>query len=152
MCKDEFMGDVLLISTPDGADIELDNGLVKDCRNFDTAVYLSLLGGNDEDLNRRPKETWWGNLIEGTQTNEWITSEFGAMIKGYPLTSGNLRKAKDACKRDLNWIINDAGADEIDVELTAESAQRVKLDATVSQDGSKAGGGNYELQWQGAVR
>ena len=34
MCKDEFMGDVLLISTPDGADIELDNGLIKDCRNL----------------------------------------------------------------------------------------------------------------------
>ena len=152
MCKDEFMGDVLLISTPDGADIELDNGLVKDCRNFDTAVYLSLLGGNDEDLNRRPKETWWGNLIEGTQENEWITSEFGAMIKGFPLTSGNLRKAKDACKRDLNWIMSEGGADDISVELAAESSQRVKLDVEVTQDGSKAGGGNYELQWQGAVR
>lgn len=151
MNEDEFMGDVLLTSTPDGFDVVLESGLIKDCRDFDSAVLLSLMGGNDEDLNRRPKETWWGNLVEGTQENEWISSEFGAMVKGFPLTSGNLRKAKDACKRDLDWIIN-AGADEIDVELTAESAQRVKLDVEVTQDGSKAGGGNYELQWQGAVR
>lgn len=152
MNEDEFMGDVLLTSTPDGFDVVLENGLIKDCRDFDSAVLLSLMGGNDEDLNRRPKETWWGNLVEGTQENEWISSEFGAMVKGFPLTSGNLRKAKDACKRDLDWIINDADADEIDVELTAESAQRVKLDVEVTQDGSKAGGGDYELQWQGAVR
>lgn len=152
MNEEEVMGDVLLTSTPDGFDVVLENGLIKDCRDFDSAVLLSLMGGNDEDLNRRPKETWWGNFVEGTQENEWISSEFGALVKGFPLTSGNLRKAKDACKRDLDWIINDAGADEIDVELTAESAQRVKLDVEVTQDGSKAGGGNYELQWQGAVR
>lgn len=152
MNEDEFMGDVLLTSTPDGFDVVLENGLFKDCRDFDSAVLLSLMGGNDEDLNRRPKETWWGNLIEGTQENEWITSEFGAMIKGYPLTSGNLRKAKDACKRDLDWIMSEGGADDISVELAAKSSQRVKLDVEVTQDGSKAGGGDYELQWQGAVR
>lgn len=152
MNEDEFMGDVLLTSTPDGADIVLENGLIKDCRDFDSAVLLSLMGGNDEDLNRRPKETWWGNLVEGTQENEWISSEFGAMVKGFPLTSGNLRKAKDACKRDLNWIMSEGGADDISVELSAESSQRVKLDVEVTQDGNRAGGGNYELQWQGAVR
>lgn len=152
MNEDDFIGDVLLTSTPDGVDVVLENGLIKDCRDFDSAVLLSLMGGNDEDLNRRPKETWWGNLVERTQENEWISSEFGAMIKGYPLTSGNLRKAKDACKRDLNWILNEGGADDISVELAAESSQRVKLDVEVTQDGSKAGGGNYELQWQGAVR
>lgn len=152
MNEDEFMGDVLLTSTPDGVDIVLENGLIKDCRDFDSAVLLSLMGGNDEDLNRRPKETWWGNLVEGTQESEWISSEFGAMVKGFPLTSGNLRKAKDACKRDLNWIMNEGGADNISVELAAESSQRVKLDVEVTQDGNGAGGGNYELQWQGAVR
>lgn len=152
MNEDEFMGDVLLTSTPDGFDVVLENGLIKDCRDFDSAVLLSLMGGNDEDLNRRPKETWWGNLVEGTQENEWISSEFGAMVKGFPLTSGNLRKAKDACKRDLDWIMSEGGADDISVELAAESSQRVKLDVEVTQDGSKAGGGNYELQWQGAVR
>lgn len=152
MNEDEFMGDVLLTSTPDGVDVVLENGLIKDCRDFDSAVLLSLMGGNDEDLNRRPKETWWGNLVDGTQESEWISCEFGAMVKGFPLTSGNLRKAKDACKRDLNWIMSEGGADDISVELAAESSQRVKLDVEVTQDGSKAGGGNYELQWQGAVR
>lgn len=152
MNEDEFMGDVLLTSTPDGFDVVLENGLITDCRDFDSAVLLSLMGGNDEDLNRRPKETWWGNLVEGTQESEWVSSEFGAMVKGFPLTSGNLRKAKDACKRDLDWILNEGGADDISVELAAESSQRVKLDVEVTQDGNWTGGGNYELQWQGAVR
>ena len=46
-----FEGDVLYTATPDGGDIKIENGLVKDCRNFDTATYLSLFGGNENDTD-----------------------------------------------------------------------------------------------------
>lgn len=150
--KNDFMGDVLLISANDGGDIVVEDGLVKDCRNFDTAVYLSLFGGNKDDLNARPKETWWGNLVPGTQRDEWMHSEFGAMVTGLPLTSGNLRKASDAASRDLDWIKSDAGADSVSSSLYAKSAERVRLTVEVIQDKQKAGGGSYEFQWQEALR
>ena len=149
--KNDFMGDVLLICTPDGGDIVVEDGLVKDCRNFDTAVYLSLFGGNKNNLNGRPKETWWANLVAGTKRNEWMQSEFGAMVTGLPLTSGNLRKASDAASRDLNWIKSDAGADSVSSSLSAKGSNRVKLEVEVMQDKQKAGGGSYEFQWQEAV-
>lgn len=148
--KNEFAGDVLLVSTVDGGDIVVEDGLVKDCRNFDTAAYLSLFGGNDGDLNGKPKETWWGNLIPGTKRDEWMHGEFGAMAAGLPLTSGNLRKASDAAARDLDWIKSDAGADEVSVSLAAESQQRVRLTAEVKKDSSVVGGGMYETQWNEA--
>lgn len=150
--KNVFGGDVLLLDTQDGADIVVEDGLIKECRTFDTAVYLSLFGGNKGDLAGRPTETWWGNLVPGTRRNEWMHSEFGAMVAGIPLTGANLRKAADAAARDLGWVKSDAGADGVSVSLRAESARRVRLVAEITQDGLLAGGGAYELQWQGAVR
>lgn len=152
MDKNSFAGDVLLISTLDGADIVVEDGLIKDCRNFDTAAYLSLFGGNENDIDGRQKETWWGNLISGTQRKEWMQSEFGAMVTGYPLTSGNIQKSIAAAERDLEWIKEDAGADEVAVSLTAQSAKSVRLDVMVAQEKQKVGGGSYEFQWQEAVR
>lgn len=150
--KNEFAGDVLLVSTPDGGDIVIENGLVKDCRNFDTAAYLSLFGGNTDDINGREKETWWGNLIPGTKKNEWMRSEFGATVEGLPLTSGNLRRAREAAGRDLDWIKGDAGADDVSVSLAAECQARVRLLAEVKKDSARIAGGTYELQWNEAVR
>ena len=145
------MGDVLLVSGGDGGDIVVEDGLVKDCRNFDTAVYLSLFGGNKDDLNGRPKETWWGNLVPGTKRNEWMHSEFGAMVTGLPLTSGNLRNASEAASRDLDWVKSEAGADSVSSSLLAENSKRVRLTVEVMQDKKKAGGGSYEFQWQEAL-
>lgn len=150
--KNEFQGDVLMVSTLDGGDIVLSDGLIQDCRNFDTAVYLSLFGGNKDDVNGKPKETWWGNLVPGTKRNEWMHGEFGAMAAGLPLTGANLRKAGDAAERDLEWIKSDAGADEISVRLSAESAGRVRLDAGVKKDTALIAGGEFEVQWQEAIR
>lgn len=147
-----FMGDVLLQSTLDGGDIVIENGLVKDCRNFDTAAYLSLFGGNKKDLNARPKETWWGNLIPGTKRNEWMQSEFAATVNGLPLTSGNLLKARQAAERDLDWIKKDAGADKISASLKAENPARVRLEVEIKKSDAAIAGGAYELQWQGALK
>lgn len=149
--KNVFMGNVLLVSGGDGGDIVVEDGLVKDCRNFDTAVYLSLFGGNKNDLNGRPKETWWGNLVPGTKRSEWMHSEFGAMVTGLPLTSGNLRNASEAVSRDLDWVKSEAGADSVSSSLLAENSKRVRLTVEVMQDKKKAGGGSYEFQWQEAT-
>lgn len=148
----DFMGDVLLQSTLDGGDIVIENGLVKDCRNFDTAAYLSLFGGNKKDLNAQPKETWWGNLIPGTKRNEWMQSEFAATVNGLPLTSGNLLKARQAAERDLDWIKKDAGADKISASLKAENPARVRLEVEIKKSDAAIAGGAYELQWQGALK
>lgn len=148
----DFMGDVLLQSTLDGGDIVIENGFVKDCRNFDTAAYLSLFGGNKKDLNARQKETWWGNLIPGTKRNEWMQSEFAATVNGLPLTSGNLLKARQAAERDLDWIKKDAGADKISAALKAENPARVRLEVEVKKSEAAIAGGAYELQWQGALK
>lgn len=150
--KNEFAGDVLLKSTLDGGDIVIEDGLVKDCRNFDTAAFLSLFGGNKKDVNGRPKETWWGNLLPGTKKKEWIQSEFGAMSEGLPITGANLLAAKSAALRDLDWIKSDAGAEEVAASIRAENPARTKLTVEIKKQAAAILGGEYETQWQGAVK
>lgn len=147
----EFQGDCLLTSTINGFDLVFKEGLIQDCRNFDTAAALSLFGGNENDLNGKEKETWWGNLVEGTKKDEWIHSEFKAIARALPLTSGNLKKAQAAAERDLSWI-KDAGADSIKVQLSAANPERVKLRAEVWQEDKNVGQCEFETQWAEAVR
>ena len=75
LSKTEFAGDVLLSGTDGMGNIVIEDGLIKDCRNFSTAVYLSLFGGNARDSAGRENETWWGNLIPGTKNPSPIQSE-----------------------------------------------------------------------------
>lgn len=152
MNESVFIGDVRLTLDENGADIIIKDGLIQDCRDFDTAVMLSLFGGNKDDENGMAKKTWWGNLIPGTRREEWMQSEFAAMITGYPMTGVNLRKASNAATRDLAWAKNIAGADSVSVSLYAENQDRIKLTAEIMQEKQSAGGGSYELQWQEAVR
>ncbi|MBQ7752638.1 MAG: hypothetical protein IJR80_03155 [Treponema sp.] len=150
--KNEFKGDVELVTKGGEFDIVIEEGLVKDCQNFDTAVLLSLFGGNCGDINGKEKETWWGNLIPETKEEERIQSEFGCMSKALPITSGNLQKACEAAKRDVSWIKDEAGADKIEAQLSATNAQRVQLEIDIQKDAATIAGGIYETQWQEAVR
>ena len=149
--KTDFAGDVLLVNSEGTGDIVLENGLIKDCRKFFTAAYLSLFGGNARDEAGRANETWWGNLIPGTKKNEKIVSSFGAITGGLPLNSNNIKKAVAAARDDLNWMIEEGIADEIEAAITATSAKKVQLTVTVSKNGVDIMKNTYDFQWQGAI-
>ena len=60
------MSDVLLSQTADGGEITVANGQVALTGGLESAVYLSIFGGNDSDSGQEstaPKQ-WWGNLDE----------------------------------------------------------------------------------------
>jgi len=93
----DFQGDLLLKNTLDGGDIELtDDDLFVSDQGFDTAIYLSLFGGNELDNgsdSTKPK-TWWGNLTETDNPERKIISHTQFIITGLPATPANLNKLK----------------------------------------------------------
>ena len=92
-----FEGDVLLIETPDGGDVVIEEGLIKPCKDFSSAVYLSLFGGNKDDAGTvKNRHTWWANTLKETQESEKMISRFQAVITGLPLSIKNIRKAEIA--------------------------------------------------------
>jgi phage gp46-like protein len=147
--KNEFSGDALLDFSDGRGELVLEDGLFKDCRDFSTAVCLSLFGGNKDDTKGLEKDTWWGNLIPGTKETERMKSEFSAAVDGTPLTSGNIRRAQEAAERDLSWIKSEAGAETIDVSVSAVNSHRVYLDTKMVMDGNTSEN-KFQMQWQGA--
>ena len=100
-------GDVKLFQTDNEGDITVRDGVVEMGGGLETAAYLSLFGGNEDDdgLADNPK-TWWGNLDEIDPAKQY-RSETQNLLRGIPATSGNLRRIEDAASRDLAWFISE---------------------------------------------
>lgn len=120
-------GDVLLFQTVDDGDIEVINGVITMSGGLETAVYLSLFGGNeDDDGSDGNVRTWWGNRGE-PDTTKHMRSETQNLIMSLPLTSGNLRRLHSAIIRDLSWIREKRIAKEITVNVIALGSDKVKI-------------------------
>ena len=145
----DFEGDVLLIETPDGGDIVLESGLVKPCRDFSTAVYLSLFGGNKDDAGTvKNRHTWWANTLKETQENEKMVSRFQAVIAGLPLSVKNIRKAEAAAALDLEWLKIEGVADEIIAEGKTKGKNTFVLRVEIKNKGQLLYQKEFALLWE----
>jgi phage gp46-like protein len=86
------MSDVLMHQTLDDGEITVANGTIEMTDGSETAVYLSLFGGDS---------VWWGNSLD---TPDKIDSRTGKLLESLPLTTGNLQRIKDAVESDLSWM------------------------------------------------
>ncbi|MGP1427463.1 MAG: hypothetical protein ACTTKB_04510 [Treponema sp.] len=148
----DFAGDVLLIETPDGGDIVLEDGRVKPCKDFSTAVYLSLFGGNKDDAGTvKNRRTWWANTLRETPEGEKMISRFQAIITGLPLSVKNIRKAETAAVLDLEWLKNEGAADEIIVEGKTRGKNIFVLKIEIKNSGKNLYEKEFSLLWENGI-
>jgi phage gp46-like protein len=144
-----FEGDLLLYETPDGGDVHVEDGLFSCDRAYDTAVYLSLFGGNKEDSGKvKNRKTWWGNTLRGVTESQKLVSRFQALISGLPMTTKNILAAEDAAKLDLGWMVDEKLADEIFIDGRAVSINRLKLKIQVNAKGKPIYSGALSVPWK----
>jgi phage gp46-like protein len=147
-----FEGDILLIDTADGGDIVIEEGLVKGDRAFNTAVYISLFGGNKNDSGKvKTRKTWWGNTLKSTPVNEKIASRLQAVISAMPLTVKNVREAETAAELDLAWMIKEGIAEKIEASGTTEGKNRFRLLVKISNSGTTIYENSYSVLWEGGL-
>ncbi|WP_444818574.1 phage GP46 family protein [Treponema denticola] len=148
----DFEGDVLLIETPDGGDVVIEEGLIKPCKDFSTAVYLSLFGGNKADDGKvKNSRTWWGNVLEDLSEDEKMVSRFQAVVLGMPLSVKNMREAERAASLDLNWFIEKKIADEIRTSGRIKERNNFLLSVEIKKEGKTLYGEEFALLWQGGL-
>ena len=148
----DFEGDVLLIETPDGGDIVLEGGLVKPCKDFSAAVYLSLFGGNKDDAGTvKNRHTWWANTLKETPENEKMISRFQAVIAGLPLSVKNIRKAETAAALDLEWLKSEGAADEIIAEGKTRGKNIFVLKIEIKNSGTSLYEKEFSLLWENGI-
>jgi phage gp46-like protein len=123
--------DVLLRESNDGGDITVDHGLVLLSEGLETAVFLSLFGGNEDDPGGDATELqWWGNLIE-TEPARTYRSETQHLIRSLPAVPFNLRRIEQAASRDLQWMLDTGVATSVAVEASIPGLNRVRLAVTI---------------------
>lgn len=126
-------GDVKLFQTLDDGDIIVEGGIVTMGGGLETAFYLSLFGGNEDDNGLDDStDKWWGNLDEEDPDKQYV-SETQHLLKSLPLITGNLNRVKEAVVRDLAWAIPSV-ATSIDVSVTIPEQNKVQITITVDGD------------------
>lgn len=131
-------GDVLLFQTDDDGDIISENGLLTMSGGLETAAYLSLFGGQEDDDGRGENPAnWWGNLDEIDSARQY-RSETQNLLQALPATSGNLRRVEDAAKRDLAWMVTNGAASSVDVTANIPGINRLGLIVAINAQGEES--------------
>ena len=131
-------GDVSLFQTNDDGEIEVVNGVVTMSGGLETAAYLSLFGGNEDDDGRKDNpKTWWGNLLEINPTKKYV-SETQHLLQSIPAVSANLRKIEDAAKKDLNWFLTNNIASSVTVLASIPDVNRITLTVNIDAEGEES--------------
>jgi phage gp46-like protein len=147
-----FEGDLLLSETPDGGEVSIENGVFVCDRSFNTAVYLSLFGGNKDDNGRvKNNKTWWGNTLSGTAENEKLVSRFQAVISGLPMTTKNIQEAEGAASLDLKWITDEGIAEKITVSGRALTRNRFALHIDIQSGGKSIYENTFAVFWKAGI-
>lgn len=130
-------GGVLLYQTVDDGEINVENGLVEMSGGLQTAAYLSLFGGNEDDDGLADNaKTWWGNVTETENSRKYV-SETQNLLEALPITSGNLLRVEDAAKRDLAWFIDEGVATSVSVTASILGLNMIQLDINIDQENFK---------------
>lgn len=128
-------GDVLLRHTADDGEIEFRQGVAVMQGGLETAVYLSLFGGNEDDPGGSDEtHTWWGNVGE-TRTVEQYRSRTQHLLQSLPPTSANLRRFEGAAAQDLGWLITEKAATKIEVFASVTNINTVHLAVAITAEG-----------------
>ncbi len=120
-------GDVKLFQTTDEGEITVENGIVEMSGGLETAAYLSLFGGNEDDDGLQDNSaTFWGNIDETEPAREY-RSETQHLLQALPSTPNNLKRIKAAAERDLDWFLSERVASSVDVAVSMPGINKIKI-------------------------
>lgn len=111
-------GDVRMWHVDDRGEIEEKDGFITMTGSFETMIYLTLFGGNEDDNNSEATELkqWWGN--EGEPVERQYRSRFQfECSRGIPMTSARITTLIEAADNDLkDGFVTTGYGDSVTVE------------------------------------
>lgn len=126
------MTDVLLRQTNDGGSITIVGGLCQMSEGLETAVYLSMFGGNEDDAGDADTTfQWWANIGEPDAARTY-RGETQQLIASLPAIPANLRRIEQAAARDLAWMLEAGVANAIAVSARIPALNRVAVDVEIT--------------------
>ena len=147
-----FQGDVLLLSTPDGGDLKIENNFVVGTGGFETATYLTLFGGNKEDngTSATIKKSWWGNQLDNNEPNKKLSSRTQNFMLSNPATPGNLTKIIENANLDMAWFIDEGICDTIEIQGRIPEPDKLELSIRSLKNGDLVADFKFIENWKAA--
>lgn len=135
---DKRQGALGIFSTLDGGEISSINGEPVMDHGLESACYLSLTGPPDND--------YWAN--EYLTPSRQIRSRFQEYAKRRALTSATIVGCEEQVRLDLQWLIDEGVADEINVSARSISRNKVAIDVEVLADRKRILKNAFLLNWE----
>lgn len=127
-------GNALLFHTVDGGELTIEDGLVEMGGGLESAVYLCLFGGNEDDDGREANKLgWWGNAAETNPARRYVSKTLN-LLAGLPATSANLSRIEDAAKSDLEVLITEGVASSVTVSARITGLNKVSIGVEIVSD------------------
>jgi len=140
------MSDVRLFHTADGGEIECKVGLITIADGLETAGYLSLFGGNEDDAGIAADDPlqWWANFEERVASRRQ-RSKLQHVLQGLPCTPFNLARVEDAAKADLAWMSEALQATvAVEASIPALNTVNVHIEITI---GNQTYPFDFKVNW-----
>lgn len=130
------MTDVRLVQGNDDGDFYIEGGIVELSGGLESAAYLSLFGGDEQDNGAQDSAfEWWGNSLETDEAFK-LRSRTQNLLRSLPNIPASLRKVEDAARLDLKWFIDKNVASSLDVEASFDGPTRIRLTIKIEADGN----------------
>lgn len=146
------MTDVRLYHDDDGGEIAFVNGSAVMADGLESAVYLSLFGGNEDDSGTQAddRKQWWGNLSE-TDAARKLRSETQHLLRSLPAVPFNLRRLTEAVERDLAWMKSSL-ASQVSVLVTIPGLNRVSIAVSIELQNGRQFQFSFHEPWGAGSR
>ena len=132
------MSDVYLFQTNDDGEICIENGTVTLTGGLDTAAYLSLFGGNEQDDgSQNSTDGYWGNIIEDDKAFKYVSFTQN-ILRSIPSVSSNLLRIEEAVLKDLEWMLEKKVASSIEANATIPGVNKVYIKVTILAQGQES--------------
>lgn len=139
-------GDIKLFLTNEGFDINLKENFIEMTNGFESAVYLSLFGGNDEDdaSEATKKNRFWGNELNDYE----YRSKTLNFINGRNANAQNLKLLEKYVLLDLNWFVEENIADKVEADCSIPAFNELKIEIKLLRNNKLLFNSNYRLNWK----
>lgn len=145
-------GDVKLIIEDNVGNIIIENGMVQMDGGLQGFVLLSLFGGNiaDDGSSGTDLKTWWGNRLENDNDYKYV-SRTQYILRNLPVSTNNILKLNEAIKLDLQAMISQKIATEINSEVVTVGLNRIKITINIVSQGKKEEF-TYYVNWENDIK
>lgn len=132
------MTDVLLIHEADGGNVEVVGGRMTMTDGIETALELSLFGGNERDDGGAATEhlEWWFNKTVSDSSRK-LRSRTQALLRSIPLVPANLPRIEDAAAADVAWFVEGNFATFVGVSASLPALNKVTIAVRIEVDGDR---------------